>query len=122
MTETGCQCNEEYGPCEDHADVLVIREGASLHTADELTMLLVEDLIQCGAKFDAKQKAEHCRLDDALTNAYDPATGTAWFSEDTDRDDALALATEIESSADGLYVVHEDGYVISRPHADCPLI
>lgn len=106
-----CGCSEEYGPCEEHADVLVIRQGAALHTADELSLLLVSDLIDCGVKLSEIDMVTYSYLDDALTNAYD-----------NDAQDASDLAQMVEQDSDGLWIAHDDGYVISRPHDDCPLL
>lgn len=117
-----CGCSEEYGPCEGHADVLVARQGAAVRTADESSIQLIEDLVHCGIALTADQATEHSRLDDALTNAYDPHTGTAWFADEHDSEGAAELAREVEQGAEGLWVTHDDGYVISRPHDDCPLL
>lgn len=38
-----CECSEEYGPCEDHSEVLAQREGASTRTADELLAVFIGD-------------------------------------------------------------------------------
>lgn len=117
-----CGCSEEYGPCEGHADVLVIRQGAALRTADELSLLLVSDLIDCGVKLSEIDMATYSYLDDALTNAYDPHTGLAHFADENDAQDASDLAQMVEQDSDGLWIAHDDGYVISRPHDDCPLL
>lgn len=120
MTE--CFCSDEYGPCELHADTLVVREGASLHTDDELSLLLVHDLVECGVKLSADDTAELARLQAALNAAYDPHAGTAHFSDPHDSSAAHELAVRADQDADGLYVARDGGYVISRPHADCPLL
>jgi hypothetical protein len=93
-----------------------------MRTADQSNMQLIEDLIGCGVKLTDDQAKEYSRLDDALTNAYDSYTGTAWFLEDEDQEAAEELSREVEQSAEGLYVDHDDGYTIVRPHDDCPLL
>lgn len=117
-----CDCSEDFGPCEDHSTVLVVREGASTRTADESALQLVEDLRDCGVKLADDDSAEFDRLTSALEDSRDAHSGVAWFDVDSDRDSARELADRIEQSADGLWVSHDDGYVIARPHDDCPLV
>lgn len=38
-----CECTDEYGPCEQHCEVLAQREGASCRTADELALVFISD-------------------------------------------------------------------------------
>jgi hypothetical protein len=38
------ECSEDYGPCEDHCEVVIVREGASSRTADDLAATFVEDV------------------------------------------------------------------------------
>lgn len=119
MTIT-CECSDEYGPCEQHGDTLVVREGASQRTGDELTMVLISDLVEAGVELSTEAKAEYERLMLALEDARDSHSGTAWFSGPEDAYSASDLAREVEGNTD-LWVIHDDGYRIVRPHADCPL-
>lgn len=108
-----CECSSEYGPCEQHGDTLVIRDGASQRTADQLAMGLVEDLLGFGVTLP----------DLAMTN-YELLTGLlvdSSFEDPEDSEAASDLAREAEESTD-LWVIHDDGYRIVRPHADCPLV
>lgn len=110
---TQCDCSDEYGPCEQHGDTLVVREGASLHTADELAMIEIDDLVSVGAELSAWGQAEYKRLEQALTDR--------WFDNPDDGEAARDLVTQLESNVADLWVIHDDGYRIVRPHADCPL-
>lgn len=121
MTIT-CECSDEYGPCEQHGDTLVVREGASQRTGDEVTMVLISDLTEVGAALSAADKAEYERLMLALDDARDSASGCAWFSDSDDADSANDLAQRVESGLSDLWVIRDDGYRIVRPHADCPLV
>lgn len=42
---SGCECSEDYGPCEAHCIVLAQREGASVRTADELAAVYIGDVL-----------------------------------------------------------------------------
>jgi hypothetical protein len=99
-----------------------MREGASLHTADELSLLLVDDLSACGVPLTFGQNFERERLASILARDTNPSSGCAWFNDPDEADAAQWLAEQVESSADGLWVIRNDGYCIVRPHADCPLL
>ena len=116
-----CECSNEYGPCERHGKTLVVREGASLRTADELTLLLIEDLVSVGAELSATGRIDFKRLTDALERDRNPETGTAWFSDPDDADAAQDLAFQVEQYVGDLCVIRDDGYRIVRPSGDCPL-
>lgn len=122
MTGFSCDCSDEYGPCEQHADTLVVREGASLHTADELTLILIEDLVGCGVPLTDLERDELRFLNAQLSANTNPHSGCGWFSAPDVADSARWLADRIESKANGLMVISDDGYVIVRPHPDCPLL
>lgn len=116
-----CDCSEEYGPCEDHSELLVSREGASLRTADELTMVLISDLIACGAVASTDDLEEIARLENALENERSPVSGCAWFDDSCalvapiDAEIAYDIAQTLESTLpDGIQVYSDDGYRIVR--------
>ena len=117
-----CECSEDFGPCETHGDTLVIREGASLHTADELTMIEIGDWLDVGANISVWGRAELARLESALEDSRDPVSGTAWFADEDDADSARSLAWQLENDQADVWIIREDGYVMVRPHADCPLL
>jgi len=116
-----CGCSDEYGPCERHGDTLVVREGASLHTADELAMILIEDLQSVGAELSPWGVEQRDRLAKQLETDRDSTSGVAWFAFPEDAEAARDLADQLEGYVADLWVVHEDGYRIVRPHEDCPL-
>ena len=115
-----CECSDEYGPCEDHGETLVQREGASARTADELMLVLCHDLVDLGAQLSpyganvlarADKYAEQCRS----------KTGTMWFKDEGETYDSLVtLADQLEVDAE-VSVWMDDGYRIVRATADCPL-
>jgi hypothetical protein len=119
--EMTCDCSDEHGPCEQHGDVLVAREGASLHTADELAIIEIGDLVSLGAELSVWGRAEYVRLAVQLEADRDATSGVAWFSDPDDGEAARALADQLESYVADLWIVHDDGYRIVRAHDDCPL-
>lgn len=44
VPDPDCYCSEDDGPCEDHLDLLVSREGAAQRTADELVAVFLGDV------------------------------------------------------------------------------
>ena len=42
--EDECECTDEYGPCEAHSETIIVREGASTRTADDLVATFLEDV------------------------------------------------------------------------------
>lgn len=116
-----CDCSDEYGPCENHCELLVSREGASLRTADELAMVRVQDCVDCGAELSKPDARSQVRLDAALESCRDESSGCAWLSE-SDQDAAFTLADQVESGLpDRVRLYADDGYVIVRLTDDCPL-
>ena len=128
-----CECSEDFGACENHRDVLAQREGAASRTADDLVFVFLEDvLVIADAReegTDAPTQLEGLREsvtywgdDEKWTDNY----GCRWVREELTAE-GIQIADEImlgESVlADlGLSVDWDDGYVISRYHADCPLL
>lgn len=116
-----CECSEEYGPCEDHGEVLVQRAGAAVRTADDLTLVLIGDLIGCGAELSAYGRLELERLERVAEKCRDRVSGCMWFDDPDDAESACDLAWQLENYVADLVVLHDDGYVIVRPSDDCPL-
>ena len=120
---TTCDCSEEYGPCEQHCDQLVSREGASSHTADELALIRIDDCVSVGAEMTAEQRIAFDALSAHLAIDENPRSGCAWFSNPDWEEEAFDLADAVESSLpDRVYLFADDGYVIVRLHDDCPLL
>lgn len=125
MNET-CDCSEDYGPCEDHAEVLAQREGASTRTADDLVYVFLADVLAIGEargwiapnmlgkiNADRLRTAEHHWSDDDL---WDDNYGVRWLKDQDDRDalyDDQMMAESLLGDL-GLSAWWEDGYVISR--------
>jgi hypothetical protein len=117
-----CECSDEYGPCEDHGETLVWREGASTRTADELMLVLCQDLVDLGAELSPWGADVLARAEAAAVRCRDPRTGTMWFDQGREpiMDTLTMLADQLEADS-GLSVWMDDGYRIVRPTADCPL-
>lgn len=110
-----CDCSEEYGPCEQHCEMLIIRDGASSHTADELSRLFIDDALSLGAELSATGTHTLAEIDEAF------ATDGAWI-DNPDLADALRdLTFQVEQYLGDLVVTWDDGYTIVRPTPDCPL-
>lgn len=117
-----CDCSEEYGPCERHSTLLVVREGASLHTADELTLILAADCVECGAVLSADHAAQLAELNKRAKIDRDPHSGCMWFTDPDDSESAQLIADTAESNLpDGIALFADDGYRIVRVSEDCPL-
>lgn len=121
MSEHTCDCSEEYGPCELHGETLCQREGASLRTADDLVMVLIDDLVGCGAELSAWGREQYDRLSAQLESDRNPISGCGWFSNPDDGEAARSLADQLESYVADLCVIRDDGYRIVRPSDDCSL-
>lgn len=112
-----CGCDEEYGPCETHSVLEVLREGASLHTADELSLIFVLDVkALVGADFlDERDQADLARIEAAL--ADERWLGESDDSDEYDAADALydlVQAAESAASLGGYWVRWDDGFTIRR--------
>lgn len=128
-----CDCSEDYGPCEDHGTLVVIREGASTRTADELLLVYVEDasLILHDAGTELTPWADDVihRAHSAL-DTVDEFTHTAWLPASTYgerlRDELVTLADQVDADMTTMDAPHftywEDGYRIVRVADDCPLL
>lgn len=115
-----CECTYDFGPCEVHGELLVQREGSSLRTADELVLLVCQDLVDLGAGLSPYGA-------DVLATATGYAAGcvsewgTMWFRDDGEtREELSTLADQLETDL-GVSVIWDDGYRIVRPTGDCPL-
>jgi hypothetical protein len=69
IAATECDCTEDYGPCEDHATTVIVRQGASTRTADELAVSTVNigaesgsigigDTVLCGGYYSTVTRVE----------------------------------------------------------------
>lgn len=125
-----CDCGEDWGPCENHMDVIAQREGASTRTADDLVFVFLGDVLAAAEDPEIRQGAEvdTARLRDSLTyweeeSRWDDNMGCRWVSEDESAEIHEEMSVGESVLADlGLSVTWDDGYVIYRIHADCPLI
>jgi hypothetical protein len=122
ITDDGeCTCSEEYGPCEFHADTLIVREGASLRTADELGHEFLTDVAAVlGAWPSDDYRDAATRIGNALADNRSEM-GTAWLpATETDSYSLADLLADTQSAAEsalsaaGLSVYWEDGYRIMR--------
>lgn len=131
--EWECECDDEYGPCQEHGEAVVIREGASTYTADELLLLFVEDasLILHDAGTELTPWADDVihRAHGAL-DTVDEFTHTASLPASTYgerlRDELVTLANQVECDLATLdapcFTYWDDGYRIVRVLDGCPLV
>ena len=117
MNDTTCECSDEYGPCEAHGETLVQREGASLRTADELILILCQDLVDLGAGL-SLYGADVLAQAEAYVDQPYPDDGDADYVGTFAA--LTTLADQLEADL-GVSVIWDDGYRIVRPAADCPL-
>lgn len=122
---TQCECSEEYGPCEEHCEVIAQRAGASSRTADDLAYVFLTDVVGCADDMQ-RDSEDIAKLRDAVTywedeTRWDDRHGCRWLAmpddDLSDPRDALqddVMAAEHVLSDLGLSVWWEDGYVISR--------
>lgn len=128
-----CGCDDEYGPCEDHGTTLVIREGASTRTADDLLLLLCRDACELLRQITREDRVSSwghelmCRAEDLL--AAEDHHGCRWFPESDQgatADELMTLRSQLEAELSTLdapvYVIENDGYVMVQLHDDCPLL
>lgn len=125
-----CECSKEYGPCEEHGEAVVIREGASTRTADDLLLVYVEDAVHLLHDVDpsyyptpwARHVVDRVRVQLHENDDY----GCRWLSSDRLRDELSTLADQVECDLSTLNTPHftywEDGYVIYALADDCPLL
>jgi hypothetical protein len=121
ITETGqCECSDEYGPCEAHGETVVIREGASLRSADELCHEFLGDVASVLRSWPSDEYRE---AETRLGNALADSDGS-WFDDPDDADECRDLVTNGEAALGdaGYMVIWDDGYRIVRPYAWCPLL
>lgn len=121
-----CECDpDEMLPCEQHMVVEQTREGASQRTADDLLSQFIHDAVFFGATLSP--------WGEDLLTGYDAALegnrryGVAWLPEGHQilAEEMDTLRNQIETSLatldDPIYTHWDDGYVMFRLTADCPL-
>jgi len=108
MTEYCEICGDEG---EHEHEAVVIREGASTRTADELDLQVIDDLVSLGAELSPWGADVLAKVRAALDASDSP---TAWLEDDGLRDDLDSLASQVECSMTDHVVIWEDGYVIYR--------
>jgi hypothetical protein len=111
------ECSEEYGPCEEHGEVLVQREGASLRTGSESTVVQVEDCVGLGVELSAGER-------ELLAEAKRALSGSERWIDDTDLAEALSeTARDVAARLpEGVAMWSDDGYRIVRMREHCPLM
>lgn len=112
-----CDCSEEYGPCGEHSETLIRREGASTRTADDLARTFLHDAVSVGAELSPYGRDVRNRADMALD--ANERLGVAWLPDDEVgaelADELQSVVWQVESAMpDGLRVYWEDGYSIVR--------
>ena len=129
-----CECDEEYGPCEDHCTVLVQREGASTRTADDLLYVYLCDVVDLIADQTGDENVLSPWGEDVLERAgalldQNDHYGCRWLPEDEGEqmyDEMTTLQYQLEASVSTLdqtiWTTWNDGFWIVEVHEDCPLL
>lgn len=119
MTEFDCDCSEEYGPCEKHSALIVVREGASLRTADELLSVFIDDAVALGAELSPYGKDIVFRADAAMQ--AEGTNGMSNWLPETDegyelRDALASIANQVETELDtlGYSTYWDDGFRVLK--------
>ncbi len=111
-TATECElCGTLYyaGQEVHEHEAVIIREGSSTRTADELAEQFVIDVIGLGEFLpDSETTAFLARIDSLLDGTLDHH----WLAEPQDSEDLRDLAIEAENAMSAHAVVWDDGYVI----------
>lgn len=109
-----CDCSEEYGPCEDHSELMASREGASTRTADELLVIFIQDAVDLGATLSPYGIDVLNRAIAELAANED--MGVSWLSSDSLRDELVTVSDQVETTlyTMELSVFWEDGYRILK--------
>jgi len=120
-----CECSEEYGPCEEHCEVLARREGASSRTADDLVYVFLTDVLAIAENrglisADMRGRVNVDKLREAIDywdndDLWSDTMGCRWVRDDIDAEihDDIVWGEQVAAEL-GLSVWWEDGYVISR--------
>lgn len=119
------ECSEDYGPCEAHIEVLVMREGGNTRTADELNSVFISDAVDLGVVLSESDAADIIEIDALLAEDH-------WLSNNEDRwcEILIDIRDRVESSLyelyakqdEHLFVNFEDGYVIGKILPGSPLL
>ena len=112
-----CECSEEYGPCEQHSELLVSREGSSLRTGDELLSVFIDDAVSLGAELSPYGKDIVFRADAAMQVSGPMSNWLPDTEEGYELRDALqTVANQVETELYtlGYSVYWEDGYRIVK--------
>lgn len=112
MSGFECGCSEDYGPCEEHGDVLAQREGASLRTSDELALTFIGDALGVGGELSPYGRDVYDQAGEALSDG--------WVDNGDLADELHELVRQVEASL-GYWVTWDDGYRIVRVLPGSPL-
>lgn len=114
MTDWACECSEDYGPCEQHSDVLAQRVGASNRSADELVLVFLDD----AEGIDPDVLSPYGRDVRERAQADLASHGGSWLDDHELADELRSVMEQVESYLGGyddpIYVIWDDGYVIYK--------
>lgn len=110
-----CECSEDYGPCEDHCIVLAQREGASTRTADELSYVLIMDVIGASEADGLKRSDVLSPYGESVIEDVEKAwtDGSGWLDDRELADALYDVAHQVEDASD-YWIIHDDGYVMVK--------
>lgn len=116
--ETCEDCSEEFGPCEQHSETLISREGASLRTADDLALTFLQDCLTLKVETTPWGKDVLSRAEAALS--ANESMGVRWLPDTAEGEairsdlDSLRWQLEGELTELGYTAYWEDGYRIVK--------
>jgi hypothetical protein len=113
MSNFECDCSEEYGPCEEHGEILVSREGSSGRSADQLVSTFIDDAVSLGAELSPYGKDVVARANEAFGKL---GPFESWLEDADLAEELRTVADQVETELYtlGLSVYWEDGYTIVR--------
>lgn len=117
LEDFDCDCTEEFGPCEQHSELFVSREGASLRTADELLTVFLNDAKDLGAELSPYGQDVLTRADAALMEyAKENVSFSAWLDDAELQDELATVVSQLETELYtlGYSIYWEDGYRIVK--------
>lgn len=119
------ECSEDYGPCENHIEVLVQREGGNTRTADELNSVFISDAVDLGVVLSNSDALDVFLIDTLLEeDHWLPCDDADWVEVLIDiRDRVESDLYELYAKRDEhLFVGWEDGFVIGKILQGSPLL
>lgn len=123
-----CQyCGDDHGDNEmAHGDPVVIREGASTRTGDDLSVTFLEDVADLYAlTFPSRTEGKRLEVEATAGHWRNRLPEGGWLPDDDDAMSSEALTDDVRDAENllseaGYLVSWDDGYLIVKAHpVDC---